>query len=103
MPPHPQLGHGQQPPAARPGGHSASAGLDTGTFWVNQRQMSGMGTHVACGAGVGGDYGLMHMHAPLPVLFMSVAPAASATENTGPLGPECQASFFKTMAEESLV
>ena len=44
---------------------------------------------VACGMGRGGEgYGLMHTHAPQPVLFMSVAPAASATESTGPLGPE---------------
>ena len=64
--------------------------------------MSGMGTHVACGVGGGGRL-WTHAHTCPTVLFMSVAPAPSATENTGPLGPECQASFFKTMAEESLV
>lgn len=48
----------------------------------------GWGPMVACGMGRGGEgYGLMHTHAPQPVLFMSVAPAASATESTGPLGP----------------
>ena len=47
----------------------------------------GWGPMVACGMGRGREgYGLMHTHAPQPILFMSVAPAASAMESTGPLG-----------------